>query len=66
MRDAAMKSAEQAIPPVEVAKVVHHALTAQKPRTHYLVGHDAKWAARLDRLLPARAMDWLIRKKHES
>lgn len=66
MRDAAKKSAEAAVPPVEVAKVVHHALTGDRPRPHYLVGHDAKWAARLDWLLPARAMDWMIRKKLES
>lgn len=66
MGAAAGESAEQAISPVEVAKVVHHALTADKPRTHYLVGHDAKWAARMDRLLPARAMDWLIRRKLQS
>ena len=66
MREAATKSAEAGIPAVEVAKVVHHALTAEKPRTHYLVGHDAKWAARLDWLLPHRAMDWMIRKRLES
>jgi NAD(P)-dependent dehydrogenase (short-subunit alcohol dehydrogenase family) len=62
MRDAATKMSENAIPVVEVAKVVHHALTAPKPRTHYLVGQDAKWTARIVWLLPARAFDWLVRK----
>jgi hypothetical protein len=53
---------EAAIPVDHVAKVVHHALTAAKPRTRYLVGKDAKLTARLAWLLPDRAMDWLIRK----
>jgi NAD(P)-dependent dehydrogenase (short-subunit alcohol dehydrogenase family) len=62
VREAATKMSDTAIPAVEVAKVVHHALTAPKPRTHYLVGQDAKWTARFVGLLPPRAFDWLIRK----
>ncbi len=62
VRDAAAKASDDAIPAEEVAKVIHHALTAPKPRTHYLVGNDAKWTARFVWLLPDRAFDWLIRK----
>jgi NAD(P)-dependent dehydrogenase (short-subunit alcohol dehydrogenase family) len=58
----AVKMSEQAIPADEVAKVVHRALTATKPRTRYLVGKDAKISARLGWMLPDRAMDWIIRK----
>lgn len=61
-RSAAVKMSEEAIPASEVAKVVHCALTASKPRTRYLVGKDAKIAAGLAWLLPDRAMDWLMRK----
>jgi NAD(P)-dependent dehydrogenase (short-subunit alcohol dehydrogenase family) len=61
-RKAARKMSEEAIPAVTVAKQVHHALTAKKPRTRYLVGKDAKISARMAWLLPDRAMDWIIRK----
>jgi NAD(P)-dependent dehydrogenase (short-subunit alcohol dehydrogenase family) len=61
-RAAAVKMSEEAIPAHEVAKAVHHALTAPKPRTRYLVGKDAKIAALLAWLFPDRAMDWVIRK----
>jgi len=59
---AAVKMSEAAIPTVEVAKVVHHALTASRPKTRYLVGKDAKRIARLAWLLPDRAMDWIMRR----
>ena len=61
-RTTALKMSEQGIPAVEVAKVVHRALTANRPRTRYLVGKDAKIAARMAWLLPDRAMDWMIKK----
>ena len=41
--------------------VVGRALTAQRPRTRYLVGRDAVAQAWLNRLLPDRAMDALVR-----
>ncbi len=62
LRDAARKMSEGAIPAVEVAKVVHRALTAAKPKTRYLVGPDAKMTGRLVSLLPDRALDWIVRK----
>jgi NAD(P)-dependent dehydrogenase (short-subunit alcohol dehydrogenase family) len=61
-RTAARKMSDEAIPAIHVAKVVHHALTASKPRTRYLVGKDAKVAARMAWLLPDRALDWIIKK----
>ena len=61
-RTIARKMSDEAIPTTHVAKVVHHALTAPKPRTRYLVGKDAKIAARMAWLIPDRAMDWVIRK----
>ncbi|HEU4743335.1 MAG TPA: SDR family NAD(P)-dependent oxidoreductase [Meiothermus sp.] len=45
------------LPPLEVAKVVEHALTAPRPRTRYVVGRGAKLAAFLSRVLPDRLMD---------
>ena len=51
---------ERGLPPRAVAEVIGKALTADRPRTRYLVGSDAKARAQLARLLPDRAMDWLI------
>ncbi|MGZ4201587.1 MAG: SDR family oxidoreductase [Thermoleophilaceae bacterium] len=48
------------VPAVKVAEAVAHALTADKPKTRYLVGRDAKMRARMAALLPDRAFDALI------
>jgi NAD(P)-dependent dehydrogenase (short-subunit alcohol dehydrogenase family) len=48
------------VPAVKVAEAVAHALTAEKPKTRYLVGRDAKLRARLAALLPDRTFDALI------
>lgn len=45
------------LPPLEVARVVEHALTAPRPRTRYVLGRGAKLAAFLSRVLPDRLMD---------
>ncbi len=47
------------IAPVEVARVVHRALIARRPRARYLVARE-RWEYRLIRLLPARAVDWMV------
>lgn len=60
MRAAAARIAQAGIPAAEVAKVVAHALMAEKPRTRYLVGKDAKRQAVLTRLLPDRLHDRLV------
>jgi len=54
--------AAAAIPPERVARVVEHALTARRPRRDYIVGRDARMQIVLDRLLPARAFDGLVRR----
>lgn len=43
--------------PDDVARVVFHALVAERPRTRYTVGRDAAGSRVLSRLLPDRALD---------
>ncbi len=50
------------IPAEEVAKAVSHALTSTKPKYCYLVGNDAKGAAKAARL-PKGFLDWMILKR---
>jgi NAD(P)-dependent dehydrogenase (short-subunit alcohol dehydrogenase family) len=54
------RTAKRAIPPEAVAKAIHHALTARRPRTRYRVGSDARAGWWLSRLLSDRALDALI------
>ena len=58
-RRAAADRAAHGVPADEVAKVVEHALTAERPRTRYLVGPDAKRRAVLQRL-PDRLRDRIL------
>jgi NAD(P)-dependent dehydrogenase (short-subunit alcohol dehydrogenase family) len=60
-RAAAAARSAKGVPADEVARVVEHALTAEKPRTRYIVGPDAKRRARLQRL-PDRARDRLLQR----
>jgi NAD(P)-dependent dehydrogenase (short-subunit alcohol dehydrogenase family) len=46
--------------PREVAEVIGTALTADRPKSRYLVGRDAKLRARMAAVLPDRVMDRLI------
>jgi NAD(P)-dependent dehydrogenase (short-subunit alcohol dehydrogenase family) len=62
LRQRAQEMGERGAPAEKVAKAVHHALTAARPRTRYLVGFDAKITAKLAWLLPDRAMDRLMRR----
>jgi len=48
--------------PRRVAEVVHHALTARRPRTRYLVGRDANLLARITPLGTDRMRYWVIRR----
>ena len=57
-RLAASRSAN-AVPADDVAKAVEHALTAEKPKTRYVVGPDARRRARVQ-LLPDRARDKVL------
>jgi NAD(P)-dependent dehydrogenase (short-subunit alcohol dehydrogenase family) len=51
---------DRGLPPRAVAKVIGEALTADRPRTRYVVGTEAKVRAQLARVLPDRVMDRLI------
>ncbi len=49
-------------PPEVVARAVHHALTARRPRARYPVGKHAKLLSTLPRVLPDRLLDPLLRR----
>ncbi len=60
VRKEAQKTGEEGLPPLEVAKAVGHALSAEKPRTRYLIGRDAKSRVAIARVTSDRAFDSLI------
>jgi NAD(P)-dependent dehydrogenase (short-subunit alcohol dehydrogenase family) len=62
VREAARKTAARGIAPEKVATKIEHALGARRPRSRYLVGADARGQALAKKLLPDRAVDWLIRR----
>jgi hypothetical protein len=53
-------TAERGIPPEKVARAIEHALTADRPRSRYLVGLDAKVQARLKPLIPTPIFDRVV------
>jgi NAD(P)-dependent dehydrogenase (short-subunit alcohol dehydrogenase family) len=57
---AAAETDRRGIPPQKAADVVAHALTAEKPKTRYLVGVDARVQATLHWALPDRALDAVL------
>jgi NAD(P)-dependent dehydrogenase (short-subunit alcohol dehydrogenase family) len=59
-RAAANQRAQEAIPAQEVADVVEDALTADKPKTRYVVGRVGKVMVVLERWLPDRVFDRLV------
>jgi NAD(P)-dependent dehydrogenase (short-subunit alcohol dehydrogenase family) len=59
-RKAVRRTAERGIPPEKVAAAIAHALSASRPRTRCLVGADARGQALARRLLPDRALDWVV------
>lgn len=56
------KQEKAAVPAERVAKAVAHALGSRRPKTHYLVGPDAHFAALLRWALPQRAFEWVVEK----
>ncbi|MGQ0810699.1 MAG: SDR family oxidoreductase [Nitrospiraceae bacterium] len=60
VRGVVAKAIQRAIPPDAVAQAVVHALSSSRPKTRYLVGHDAKFRAALKALLPDRVQDALL------
>jgi NAD(P)-dependent dehydrogenase (short-subunit alcohol dehydrogenase family) len=59
MEDVLKETASRGIPPEKVAKAVHEAISSSRPRHRYLVGRDAKVAARLKGTLPDRTFSKL-------
>jgi NAD(P)-dependent dehydrogenase (short-subunit alcohol dehydrogenase family) len=60
IRSQAAKIGESGLPPIEIAKVIEHALTARRPKTRYLVGRDARMRVAVKRLVGDRRFDALI------
>jgi len=60
VRKAAAYSERTAIPVDAVVAAVAHALTAEKPRTRYVIGRRAKMQAAIARWLPDRTRDRLL------
>ncbi len=58
-RATAVKMSSKAASPETVVRAVHHALTARRPKTRYLVGMDARIRLALE-ILPSRWVDRLI------
>ena len=61
-REVVRQTAERGIPPEKVAKAIEHALTANRPRTRYLVGIDAKVQARIEPFIPTPLFDRIVAK----
>jgi len=60
IRAAIAQAAKRAIAPEAVVRAVHHALTATRPHTRYLVGSDARLRAWMVKWLPDRIQDRLL------
>jgi NAD(P)-dependent dehydrogenase (short-subunit alcohol dehydrogenase family) len=59
-REVVRQTAERGISPERVAARIEHALSAQRPRTRYLVGIDAKVQARVRPLVPTPVWDRIV------
>lgn len=62
VRKTAAEASKRAVDPVDVARVVEHALTSGKPRTRYVVGREAKIRAAMALLVPDRVRDSMVAK----
>jgi NAD(P)-dependent dehydrogenase (short-subunit alcohol dehydrogenase family) len=62
IRESVGQAAARAISTDAVVKAVLHALTADRPKTRYLVGGDAKVRAVMQKWLPDRLQDWILKK----
>ena len=60
MDEVLTETANRGISPEKVAKVIHTAIRSENPKHRYLVGRDAKIAARLKGTLPDRTFKKLI------
>jgi NAD(P)-dependent dehydrogenase (short-subunit alcohol dehydrogenase family) len=59
-REVIRETAERGIAPAKAAEAIEHALTARRPRARYLVGREAKVAARAKLLLPTAIFDRIV------
>jgi NAD(P)-dependent dehydrogenase (short-subunit alcohol dehydrogenase family) len=57
------QTARGGIPPARVARVIHRAISKDRPKPRYLVGIDAKIAARMNGLLPDRWFDRMLERR---
>ncbi|MCE5269450.1 MAG: SDR family oxidoreductase [Planctomycetaceae bacterium] len=62
MRAVVAKSARTASPVQRVVRAVVHALTAERPKTRYFIGMQARMPFKILKMIPDRLRDWLIRK----
>ena len=62
IRESVGQAAARAISTDAVVEAVLHALTASRPKTRYLVGLDAKVRAAMQKWLPDRIQDWILKK----
>jgi NAD(P)-dependent dehydrogenase (short-subunit alcohol dehydrogenase family) len=60
LRGEASQQGVKGEPPEAVARIIVSALTADRPRTRYVIGRDARIQAGLARVLPGRAVDALL------
>jgi NAD(P)-dependent dehydrogenase (short-subunit alcohol dehydrogenase family) len=59
-RKVVRQTAERGISPEKVAAKIEHALSAERPRTRYLVGIDAKVQARVKPFVPTPVFDRIV------
>jgi len=57
------QTARSGIPPEKVAAVIHQAISSDRPKPRYLVGLDAKIAARMHGLLSDRGFDRVLARR---
>ena len=62
-REMLAQTARSGIPPEKVAEVIHKAISSERPKPRYLVGLDAKIAARMHGLLPDRVFDRVLARR---
>ena len=62
-REMLREAAQAGIPPEKVAEVIHKAISSDRPKPRYLVGTDAKIAARMHGVLSDRGFDRMLARR---